>query len=88
MKYQRSAFTENLMAAMTSGLRQKGPSYQLPESLALEYGRLCYNQAVGDCIQYLYAMGKNSDHQLLTQDIADGLQLLHLKQEELHEKTR
>lgn len=88
MKYQRSTFIDNLMAAMTSGLRQKGPNYQLPESLAMEYGRLCYNQAVGDCIQYLYAVGRNSDSPLLCKDIADGMQLLHIKQEELHEKTR
>lgn len=40
--------TEMLIAAMTSGLPHKGATYQLPESLAVEFGRLCYNQAIKD----------------------------------------
>jgi hypothetical protein len=39
---------EYLIAAMTSGLKQTGATYNLPESLAVEYGRLCYNQAIKD----------------------------------------
>ena len=33
---------------MTSGLPHKGAKYVLPESLAIEYGRICYNMAVKD----------------------------------------
>jgi len=32
---------ELLMAAMTSGLPHKGAKYMLPETLAIEYGRIC-----------------------------------------------
>lgn len=41
---------ENLVAAMTSGIKHQGANYKLPESMALEYGRLCYNQAVADIL--------------------------------------
>lgn len=44
---------ENLVAAMTSGIKHMGASYKLPESMALEYGRLCYNQGVKDIIRLL-----------------------------------
>lgn len=44
---------ENLVAAMTSGIRHLGANYKLPESMALEYGRLCYNQGVRDVIKLL-----------------------------------
>lgn len=37
-----------LLLAMTSGIKQTGATYQIPESMALEYGRLCYNQAIED----------------------------------------
>lgn len=40
--------TELLVAAMTSGLPHKGAKYVMPESLAIEFGRLCYNQAIKD----------------------------------------
>ena len=33
---------------MTSGLPHKGAKYVLPESLAIEFGRICYNMAVKD----------------------------------------
>ncbi len=39
---------ELLMAAMTSGLPHKGAKYMLPETLAIEYGRICYNLAIKD----------------------------------------
>jgi hypothetical protein len=39
---------ELLMASMTSGLPHKGAKYMLPETLAIEYGRICYNQAIKD----------------------------------------
>lgn len=44
---------ENLIAAMTSGIKHQGANYKMPESMALEYGRLCYNQAVRDVIKLL-----------------------------------
>ena len=40
--------TELLVAAMTSGLPHKGAQFHLPESLAIEFGRICYNLAVKD----------------------------------------
>ena len=40
--------TEMLVAAMTSGLPHQGAKYVLPESLAIELGRVCYNQAIKD----------------------------------------
>ena len=40
--------TELLVAAMTCGLPHKGAKYILPESLAIEFGRICYNLAVKD----------------------------------------
>lgn len=45
---QERRLTEMLVAAMTSGLPHKGAKYVLPESLAIEYGRICYNTAVKD----------------------------------------
>ena len=45
---QERRLTEMLVAAMTSGLPHKGTKYVLPESLAIEYGRICYNMAVKD----------------------------------------
>lgn len=45
---QERRLTEMLVAAMTSGLPHKGAKYVLPESLAIEYGRICYNMAVKD----------------------------------------
>ena len=45
---QERRITELLVAAMTSGLPHKGAKYVLPESLAIEFGRICYNMAVKD----------------------------------------
>ena len=45
---QERRITELLVAAMTSGLPHKGAKYILPESLAIEFGRICYNMAVKD----------------------------------------
>lgn len=45
---QERRITELLVAAMTSGLPHKGAKYVLPESLAIEFGRICYNLAVKD----------------------------------------
>ena len=50
-KQNEQMLTEYLMAAMTSGIKQTGATYQLPESMALEYGRLAYNQAIKDIMQ-------------------------------------
>lgn len=68
--------TEFLIAAMTSGLPHKGASYQLPESLAIEYGRLCYNQAIKD----LQAIFKMSDFGQVGLEICDRTQDLHIHQ--------
>jgi hypothetical protein len=70
---QKQQMVEHLMAAMTSGLRQKGATYQLPESLAVEYGRLCYNQAIKDAIDLAKL---NSPEK----DMFDSLQNLHIVQ--------
>lgn len=83
MKYQKSVFQNHLIAAMTSGIKHTGASYQIPESLANEYARLCYNTAIKDVIDYLYELGKQSKKELIAQDFADAIQLLHIKQEEL-----
>lgn len=45
---QERRLTEMLVAAMTSGLPHQGAKYVLPESLAIEFGRVCYNQAIKD----------------------------------------
>lgn len=68
--------TEYLIAAMTSGLPQKGAQYNLPESLALEYGRLCYNQAIRD----MQAMFKMSDFGQTGLEIMDSVQDLFIHQ--------
>jgi hypothetical protein len=56
---QRRRLEEMLMAAMTSGLAHKGAKYVLPESLAIEYGRICYNLAIQDVMSAFkcYDMG-------------------------------
>lgn len=58
---QRRRIEEMLVAAMTSGLTQKGPEYRLPESLAIEYGRICYNMAVEDMIKLVRALDAGAD---------------------------
>lgn len=68
-------FNEYLIAVMTSGLPHKGASYKLPESLALEYGRLCYNQAIKD----MMAIFKMSDFGQVGLEICDRMQDLHVK---------
>lgn len=68
--------TEYLVAAMTSGLKQTGAKYQMPESLALEYGRLCYNQAIKD----LQAVFTASNFGQLGLEVSDHLQELHIHQ--------
>jgi len=61
---------------MTSGLEQKGALYKLPESLAFEYGRLCYNQAIKDMMM-LYKM---ADFGQVGLELADRVQGLHIYQ--------
>lgn len=68
--------TEYLVAAMTSGLKQTGAKYQMPESLALEYGRLCYNQAIKD----MMALCKMSDFGQVGLELSDAMQDLHIHQ--------
>jgi hypothetical protein len=68
--------TEYLIAAMTSELRQKGPTYPMLESLAIEYGRLCYNQAIKD----MMAIFKVSDFGQVGLEICDRMQDLHIHQ--------
>lgn len=63
---------------MTSELRQKGPTYPMLESLAIEYGRLCYNQAIKD----LMVVCKMSDFGQVGLEIADAIQDLHIHQKE------
>lgn len=67
---------EYLIAAMTSGLKQTGATYNLPESLALEYGRLCYNQALKDVL----ALCKMSDFGQTGLEICDAMQDLTIHQ--------
>jgi hypothetical protein len=82
-QHQANVFEDKVIAAMTSGIKQDQPTYQLPRSMALEYGRLCYNIAISDVIMYLYELGQRSpEHLLITSDIADALVELHIKQGE------
>jgi len=68
--------TEFLIAAMTSGLPHKGGTYNLPESIAIEFGRLCYNQAIKD----LQAIFKISDFGQVGLEICDRTQDLYIHQ--------
>lgn len=68
--------TELLVAAMTSGLPHKGAKYVMPESLAIEFGRLCYNQAIKDTMSIF----KMSDFGQTGLELCDRLQDLHLLQ--------
>lgn len=68
--------TEFLIAAMTSGLPHKGGTYNLPESIAIEFGRLCYNQAIKD----LQAIFKMSDFGQLGLELCDRTQDLYIHQ--------
>lgn len=61
---------------MTSGLPQKGAQYNLPESLALEYGRLCYNQAIKD-MQTIFKMSNFGQTGL---EMSDRIQDLFIHQ--------
>jgi len=65
---------------MTSGLKQTGATYNLPESLAVEYGRLCYNQALKDVM----VLCKMSDFGQTGLEISDALQDLVLHQKGKH----
>ena len=67
---------EFLIAAMTSGLPQKGATYNLPETLAVEFGRLCYNQAIKD-MQAIFTV---SNFGQLGLEVSDHLQDLHIHQ--------
>jgi hypothetical protein len=73
---QRRRVEEMLVAAMTSGLTHKGPEYRMPESLAIEYGRLCYNMAVKDMLTVF----KLADFGQTGLEIVDRLSDLHLTQ--------
>lgn len=75
---QRNRLLEHLIAAMTSGIPQKGGQYHLPESLAIEYGRLCYNQAVKDMVT-LFRLAKLGQE---GSDLVDRIQSLYLFQKE------
>ena len=67
---------EFLIAAMTSGLPHNGATYNLPETLALEFGRLCYNQAIKD----MQALFKISDFGQVGLEMSDRIQDLHIHQ--------
>lgn len=67
---------EFLIAAMTSGLPQKGATYNLPETLAVEFGRLCYNQAIKD----MQALFKMSNFGQVGLEMSDRIQDLHIHQ--------
>lgn len=73
---QRHRIEEFLIAAMTSGLVHKGPEYRLPESLAIEYGRLCYNLAVKDMLNVF----KDADLGQTGLEVVERLSDLHLTQ--------
>ena len=68
--------TEFLIAAMTAGLKHTGATYNLPESIALEYGRLCYNQAIKD----MMTIYKMADFGTVGLELADRVQDLHIHQ--------
>ena len=67
---------EFLIAAMTSGLPHRGGTYNLPESLAVENGRLCYNQAIKDML----TIYKIADFGQVGLELADRVQGLHIHQ--------
>jgi len=67
---------EFLVAAMTSGLPHRGGTYNLPESLAVEYGRLCYNQAIKD----MMTIYKMADFGSVGLELSDRVQDLHIHQ--------
>lgn len=79
-KHNDQMLTEHLIAAMTSGLKQTGATYNLPESLAVEYGRLCYNQAIKDVM----ALCKMSDFGQTGLEICDAIQDLIIHQKGTH----
>ncbi len=68
--------TEMLIAAMTSGLKQQGAKYVLPETLAIEYGRICYNLAIKDIRQ----MVQNLSHVDTRIELLEVLMDYELKQ--------
>lgn len=61
---------------MTSGIKQTGATYQLPESMAIEFGRLCYNQAIKD----LMSLCKASNFGQVGLELCDAMQDLHIHQ--------
>jgi hypothetical protein len=69
-------FQEYLVAAMTSGLKHSGATYHVPESLAIEYGRLCYNQAIKDLMEVC----RSSNFGQTGLEICDAVQYLHIHQ--------
>lgn len=71
---------EYLVASMTSGIKQTGAMYKLPESMALEYGRLCYNQAIKDVM----ALSRMSDFGQTGLEICDAIQDLFIHQKGKH----
>jgi hypothetical protein len=76
-KHNDQMLTEHLIAAMTSGLKQTGATYNLPESLAIEYGRLCYNQAIKD----VFKLCRKYDFGETGLEICDRIQDLVIYQE-------
>jgi hypothetical protein len=79
-EHRERMMQEYLIAAMTSGLKQTGATYNLPESLAVEYGRLCYNQAIKD----IMALCKMSDFGQTGLEICDTIQDLIIHQKGKH----
>ena len=79
-EHRERMMQEYLIAAMTSGLKHTGATYNLPESLAVEYGRLCYNQAIKDVM----ALCKMSDFGQAGLEICDAIQDLILHQKGKH----
>lgn len=75
---RKNQLLEHLIAAMTAGLDHKGAEYRLPETIAVEYGRLTYNQAVKDAITIIGAskLGYQGT------DLIDAIQGLHITQRE------
>jgi len=73
---QRRRLEEMLVAAMTSGIAQKGGEYRMPETLAIEYGRLCYNMAVKDMLDMFIAF----DFGEIGLEMSERLSDLHLTQ--------
>ena len=75
-KYNKSVFEKHLLTSMTSGVPHKGATYQLPETIAMEFARLCYNTAIQDAQALLEDVGKRSEEEWIAKEFSDSLDTL------------